>query len=47
MATEVVFFFVFLVFVPLRTPQESFKRYFSECSILAFEKRYLEKDLFN
>ena len=59
MATEVFFFFfVFLffcffvfflvfLFVALRTPQEALKRYFSECSILALEKRYLEKDLFN
>ena len=47
MTTELVFCLVFLLFVALRTPQESLKRYFSECSILALEKRYLEKDLFN
>ena len=47
MATELVFCLVFLLFMALRTPQESLKRYFSECSILALEKRYLEKDLFN
>ena len=41
------FFLVFLLFVALRTPQESLKRYFSECNILALEKRYLENDSFN
>ena len=42
-----LFFPVFLLFVALRTAQESLKRYFSECSILSLEKRCLEKDFFN
>ena len=43
MATEVVvFFFIFSLVCGLVYPQES--RYFSKCSILALEKRYLGKD---
>ena len=43
MATEVVFLHFSLV-CGLVYPQESLKRYFSKCSILALGKRYLGKD---
>ena len=43
MATE-LFFFIFSLVCGLVYPQESLKRYFSKCSILALEKRYLGKD---
>ena len=39
-----MFFFIFSLFFGLVYPQESLKRYFSKCSILALEKRYLGKD---
>ena len=38
------FFFIFSLVCGLVYPKESLKRYFSKCSILALEKRYLEKD---
>ena len=38
-----LFLLSFVLFVALCTPQESLKRYFSKCSIVAFEKRYLKK----
>ena len=39
-----LFFFIFSLVCGLVYPQEFLKRYFSKCSILALEKRYLGKD---